>query len=135
MIQLEIIKSPDKDVEMNFQFFQNEIYLGHTKGNLQIKDSELLASHLLIEVVEKDLIVHPQKNVSSYLIDGKRSSTVRKINANQIITVGQTSFKVTNFEETQFPSKKAILDQKLAKLADENSPRMVVIEKLAKMMK
>ncbi len=135
MIQLEIIKSPDKDVEMNFQFFQNEVYLGHNKGNLQIKDSELLASHLLIEVVEKDLIIHPQKNVNSYLIDGKRSSTVRKIKPNQVITIGQTSFKVTHFEETQFPSKKAILDQKLAKLSDENSPRMVVIEQLAKLMK
>jgi hypothetical protein len=89
----------------------------------------------MIEVVEKDLILHPQNGVESYLIDGKRSSTIRKIKTNQIITIGSTSFKVLNFQETDFKSKKTILDEKLNKLIEENSPRLAVIEKLGRMMK
>lgn len=135
MIHLEILSSPDKNVETQFQFFQNEIYVGHSSGNLHIKDSELKASHMMIEVVEKDLIIHPQKEVESYLIDGKRASNVRKIKMNQKITVGKTTFKVVNFEETNFPSKKTILDQKLSQLVEESSPRLGAIEKLAKLMK
>ena len=135
MIHLEILNSPDKNVETQFQFFQNEVYVGHSAGNLHIKDSELKASHVMIEVVEKDLIIHPQKDVDSYLIDGKRSSNVRKIKMNQKITIGKTTFIVINFEETTFPSKKAILDQKLSQLVEESSPRLVAIEKLAKLMK
>lgn len=135
MIHLEILNSPDKNVETQFQFFQNEVYVGHSAGNLHIKDSELKASHVMIEVVEKDLIIHPQKDVDSYLIDGKRSSNVRKIKMNQKITIGKTTFIVINFEETTFPSKKAILDQKLSQLVEESSPRLGAIEKLAKLMK
>ena len=89
----------------------------------------------MIEVVEKDLIIHPQKDVESYLIDGKRASNVRKIKMNQKITVGKTTFKVVNFEETTFHSKKSILDSKLNQLVEENSPRLAAIEKIAKLMK
>lgn len=89
----------------------------------------------MIEVVEKDLIIHPQKDVESYLIDGKRASNVRKIKTSQKITMGKTTFRVVSFDETNFPTKKAILDTKLNQLVEENSPRLAAIEKLAKLMK
>lgn len=135
MIHLEITTSPDKNVLTDFKFCQNEVYLGRSSGNLQIIDPELRESHIMIEVVERDLIIHPQKNVESYLIDGKRSSTIRKIKAGQLITMGTTSFKVISFEETPTVSKKKILDAKLSQLVEQNSGRLVVIEKLAKLMK
>ncbi len=135
MIHLEIINSPDKNILSDFQFFQNEVYLGRSSGNLFINDPELNKSHVMVEVVEKDLIIHPQKGVESYLIDGKRASNIRKIKAGQIITVGKTTFKVLSFEVTELQNKKRILDEKLAKLIDSNSPRLVVIEKLAKLAK
>jgi ASC-1-like (ASCH) protein len=135
MIHLEIINSPDKNILSDFQFFQNEVYLGRSSGNLFINDPELNKSHVMVEVVEKDLIIHPQKGVESYLIDGKRASNIRKIKAGQIITVGKTTFKVLSFEVTEFQNKKKILDEKLGKLIESNSPRLVVIEKLAKLAK
>ena len=135
MIHLEIISSPDKDVETSFQFFQNELYLGRTSGSIHIKDAELKPSHLMIEVVENELIVHPQKDVEAYLIEGKRSSNVRKIKPGQQITIGSTVLKVLAFEETKYPSKKALLDGKLADLIEADSQRLPVIEKLTKLMK
>ena len=135
MIQLEIISSPDSNILTQFQFFQNEVYLGRNSGNLHIQDPALLGSQVMVEVVEKDLIIHPQKGVESYLIDGKRSSTIRKIKSGQIITIGTTSFKVLGFEETQNQSKKQILDKKLNQLVEENSPRLAIIEQLANLMK
>ena len=135
MIHLEIISSPDKDVETSFQFFQNELYLGRTSGSIHIKDGELKASHLMIEVVEEDLIVHPQKDVEAYLIEGKRSSNVRKIKPGQKITIGSTVIKVIAFEETKFPSKKYLLDTKLSLLIEADSQRLPVIEQLTKLMK
>jgi hypothetical protein len=135
MIHLEITKSPDKNVLTDFKFHQNEVYLGNSSGTLHIKDSALRESHVMIEVVERDLIVHPQKGVDAYLIDGKRSSSIRKITIGQVITIGTTTFKVIAFEETLVSSKKKILDEKLNKLLEESSQRLVVIEKLAKLMK
>lgn len=135
MIHLEILSGPDRNALGNFHYFQNEIYLGRTSGDLRLQDQQLNESHLMIEVVEKDLIIHPQKNVEFYLIDGKRASTIRKIRAGQTLTIGGTTLKIVNFEFINMPSKKAILDTKLAKLADESSPHLVVIEQLAKLMK
>lgn len=135
MIHLEVLGGPDKNALGSFQFFQNEIYLGKTSGDLQLEDPQLLDSHLMIEVVEKDLIIHPQRDVEYYLLDGKRSSTIRKVKAGQKLTLGGTTLIIKQFEFTEQPSKKAILDTKLAQLSEANSPRLVVIEKLAKMMK
>jgi hypothetical protein len=135
MIHIEIISSPDSNILTQFQFFQNELYLGRNSGNLHIQDPVLLGSHVMVEVVEKDLIIHPQKGVEFYLIDGKRSSTIRKIKTGQIITIGTTTFKVVNFEETQNRTKKQILDEKLNQLVEENSPRLAIIEKLANLIK
>jgi hypothetical protein len=135
MIHLEIISSPDKNILTDFQFWQNEVYLGRTSGTLHIKDDDIRESHAMIEVVAGDLIIHPQKGVESYLIDGKRSSSIRKISIGQIITIGKTTLKVLKFEETQLKSKKKILDEKLSKLLETNSIRLLVIEKLAQLMK
>lgn len=135
MIHLEIISSPDKNILTDFQFWQNEVYLGRTSGTLHIKDDNIRESHAMIEVVASDLIFHPQKGVESYLIDGKRSTSIRKIAIGQIITIGTTTFKVLKFEETQLNSKKKILDEKLSKLLETNSIRLFVIEKLAHLMK
>ncbi len=135
MLQIEILSSPDHSVINQFQFFHNELYLGHSAGNLRISDPELLASHLMIEVVESDLIVHPQSGVTSYLIDGKRASTIRKIKTGQVLTIGKTSLKILNYSFTEFKTKKNVLDAKLANLIETNSPKLAVIEKLAGLMK
>lgn len=135
MILLEILSSPDKTVLYKFEFHQNQIYIGRNSASLNIADPGLLDSHALIEVVENELIFHPQAGVSSYLIDGKRASNVRKIRLFQAITVANTCLRILEFKETKFRSKKAILDEKLAKLIDENSHRIQVIEQLGRMMK
>jgi hypothetical protein len=135
MIQFEITNSPDDSVKNQYQFFQNTIYIGRKSGNLQIQDNQLLESHLMIEVLDNDLIIHPQKDVTNYLIDGKRSSSIRKLKKGQTITIGTTTMKILQFEYSELKSKKKVLDDKLAQLVDNNSPRVQVIEILAKLMK
>jgi hypothetical protein len=135
MIHIQITNSPDLNVLSDFHFFQNEIYIGRSAGNLHINDQSLLKSHIMIEVLDKDLIIHPQKGVEFYLIDGKRSSTVRKLRPEQVISIGQTTIKILKFEDTHSQSKKDLLDTKLASLIESESPRLLVIEKLAQLMK
>ena len=135
MIHFEILKSPDAGMITKIEFFQNVIFIGKTKGNIIIADPSLSESHVMIEVINNDLIIHPQKNVDYYLIDGKRATSVRKIKPDQVITIGQTSFKIINFEESKIKSKKNTLDEKLNSLIETNSSRLAIIESLAKMMK
>ena len=135
MINFEITSSPDSNVESTFKFYQNQVYLGRNSGNLWINDRDLFSSHALLEVVGKDLLIHPQRGVEFYLINGKRASAIRKLKVNDQITLGQTILKIVSYEETFFESKKDLLDSKLNDLVQSNSTRLSVIENLTKLMK
>lgn len=135
MLKFEITESPDQEVLSTFEYFHNLIYIGRTSGNLTILDPEILGSHLLIEVVEAEVIVHPQKDVEFYLINGKRATTPRKIRVNDKVTLGKTTLKLIAFEETEPSSKKNTLNQKLDALIEAGSHKLPVIEGLSKLSK
>jgi hypothetical protein len=135
MIKFQIIESPDQEVLSTFEYFHNLIYIGRTTGNITIHDPELLRSHLVIEVVGPDVIVHPQKDVEFYLINGKRATTPRKIRASDTLTFGKTTMKILAFEETSPFSKKNVLNRKLDALIESGSHKLPVIEALSKMSK
>lgn len=135
MIHFEVIESPDQNVLSGFKYFQNQIYLGRSTGDLWINDNSLLTSHVMLEVIGKELLIHPQRGVEFYLINGKRASNIRKLKVNDKITLGSTLIKVISFEETIRESKKEILNNKLNKLIDENSSRLNEVEKLTQLMK
>lgn len=135
MIKLEIVKSPDSNVITQFTYFQNQIYLGRNSGDLWINDNELLPGHVMLEVIDSHLLIHPQKDVQFYLLNGKRSTTIRKIKVNDEVTIGHTILKILAFTETVRPTKKELLDNKLGQLVEANSSRLPVIESLTKLMK
>ncbi len=135
MIKFSITESPDQEVLSTFEYFHNLIYIGRKTGNLTIHDPALHGTHLLIEVVGEDMIVHPQKEVEFYLINGKRATTPRKVKLNDMVKIGNTTIKLIAFQETPVTSKKATLNKKLDHLIEENSHRLPVIEALSKLSK
>ncbi len=135
MIRFEIIESPDKEILNTFEYFHNLIYIGNASGNLTVHDPDIKRTHLMIEVVGDDVIIHPQKDVEFYLINGKRATTPRKIKINDLITFGRTVLKLLAFAETPPFSKKNILNQKLNALIESESHKLPVIEALSKMSK
>ena len=135
MINFKITQSADPNVLSPFKFFQNQIYLGRTSGDLWINDLDLLPIHLMLEIHEKDLLVHPQKGVEFYLLNGKRATAIRKIKVHDEVTFGKTKIKILGYEQTVQETKKEVLDKKLNQLLEENSKRLTVIEHLSKLMK
>lgn len=135
MIHFEVIESPDQNVLSPFKYFQNQIYVGRSTGDLWISDNSLLASHVMMEVIGKELLIHPQKGVEFFLINGKRASNIRKLKVNDKVSFGNTTIKIHAFEETVRDTKKEILNNKLNKLIEENSSRLNAVEKLTKLMK
>jgi len=135
MIHFEVIESPDQNVLSSFKYFQNQIYVGRSIGDLWIADNSLLVSHVMLEVIGKELLIHPQKGVEYFLINGKRASNIRKLKVNDKVSFGNTTIKILGFEETARGSKKEILNSKLNKLLEENSSRLNAVEKLTKLMK
>lgn len=135
MIRFQIIKSPDLTVTTEYCFLKNELHLGKDRGDLYIADPDLRSNHVMLEVQGNDLLIHPQRQVEYYLINGKRTTAIRKLKANDEVTVGGTVFRILDFTETMVESKKNILNQKLNQLIEEDSPRLAVIERLNNLMK
>jgi hypothetical protein len=135
MINFEISESPDNNVISTFKYFQNQIYLGRSNGDLWIDDHDLNPSHLMLEVINKELLIHPQKGVEFFLINGKRATAIRKLKPKDEVTVGKTVIKILDFDETSRQSKKEILNNKLNQLVQENSSRLNVVERLTKLIK
>ncbi len=135
MIDFEISESPDQDVIGVYHLFKNEVYLGQTLTEIKIKDPLLLDSHAFMEVLDDKLLFHPQKDVSHYLLNGKRALTIRKLKAGDTIQIGKTVMKINHFNYTPNPSRKEILDQKLASLVENQDPRLEAITSLGQLMK
>src|SRR5690554_1657238 len=135
MIEMEILESPDRDVIGHYALSKNEIYLGQVLTDIQIKDPLLLNSHAFMEVLDDTLLFHPQKHAGHYQLNGKRALTIRKLKNGDVIQIGQTKFKIISFNYTHDPSRKEILDQKLASFIENQDPRLEVIEMLGQMMK
>ncbi len=135
MIALDVIETPDANIRTQFRFFKNELYFGRKNGDLKIEDNSIQPSHLMIEILENELLVHPQKGVEFFLINGKRATSIRKIKKGDVIGFGKTSVKITDFQSTPDRSKKTVLNEKLNLLMESDSPRMPVIEKISEMMK
>ena len=98
MINFEFIESPDLDIIAPFKYFQNQIYIGRTVGDLWVNDKDLFPSHIFLEVIGSDLLIHPQKDVEHYLLNGKRASSIRKLKVNDAITIGKTTWCITPAE-------------------------------------
>lgn len=135
MIAFEITETPDPNVKTQFRFHKNDIYLGRKSGDLLIDDPGVFNSHLLIEIQENELLVHPQKGVESFLLNGKRATTIRKIKVGDTLGLGSTTVKILEYVLTPDRSKKTVLNQKLNQMIDTNSASLAAVEKLSLMMK
>lgn len=135
MIELEILESPDRDVIGHYSFSKNEIYLGQVLTDIQIRDPLLHDSHAFIEVLDDKLLFHPQRDTGHYQLNGKRAITIRKLKNGDTIQIGATKLKIISYNYTHNPSRKEILDQKLADFIEQQDSRLEVIEMLGQMMK
>lgn len=135
MIEFEIMESPDSDVIGHYLIHKNEIYLGQILTDINIKDPLLLGSHAFMEVLEDKFLFHPQKDIGHYLLNGKRALTIRKLKNYDIIQIGKTKIKIISYQYKYYPSRKEILDQRLASFIASQDPRLEIIEMLGQMMK
>lgn len=135
MLEFDITESPDSDVVGHYHLSKNEIYLGQVLTDINIKDPLLLNSHAFMEVLADKLLFHPQKDIGHYLLNGKRALTIRKLKTGDTIQIGATKIKILAFNHTPNPSRKEILDGKLAQFIETQDPRLEVIELLGQMMK
>jgi hypothetical protein len=131
MIHLEITKSNNSDHLGEYQFHKDLIYIGsNLSADIYLPEKEILTNHLFIEVVEGKLLVHPSREADFFLVDGKRTTSVRYIKINQKISVGETEILIKSFSVSPMVSLREKLNEKTDQLINAKSDMLDLIAKL-----
>jgi hypothetical protein len=129
MIQFEILSSPDTDMVGEHLYYQDELQLGYSIGDVLIDDQKIRNHQFIFKVFKDDIfIVSQTTSGTSFLIDDKRVSGSIKIKTNQKILLGDTLIQIGNFlwNEEEKSSQKMMSNLKM--LINENSPILNVID-------
>lgn len=131
MISIEVLKSKNSDQLSETIFYKNIIYIGcGPQEDVLIEDKRVKKNLFFIEVVENKLLIHPHKELDYFLIDGKRTTSVKYIQVNQIIGVYDFEFKINNFIYTDFNDLKTLLNNKTDELIESNSDKIELISQI-----
>lgn len=131
MIQLTVNTSLDKNKIGETIFNKNLIYIGNDHlCDLYIKEDQILANHLIIEIVESKMIIHPHKDIEFFLVNGKRSTGHKFVVPGDKVKVGETEFTITNFIETVYTPAKEQLNKLTDELINEESPLLDIIQEI-----
>jgi hypothetical protein len=97
MIKLFIIQSTDLEVKGEFCFFLNVVKVGSSSTNhLIFNDSDIASHHITLELNKKGpFIVSTEGNF--FLLNGKKIEGIKKLNINDVVKVGSTSFGILDF--------------------------------------
>ncbi len=134
MIKIECLQTPDINALGIYEYGQNMIYLGRKDTDFTPQDFSLPENAMMIEVIEDQFYIHPQKSLEYFLINKKRCTGVKKIKRGDEITLGETIIKLIDFRFDQFETKKQILDSKLKTIIENNSSKLEAIRKLTEVM-
>lgn len=133
MIQIKVLHSPDENKIGTVVFNKNLIYVGNDHlCDLNLKDSEVIPNHLIIEVVEGKMLAHPHRDIEYFLVNGKRSTGHKTLSAGNKIKVGSSEFVVENFIETPQIIYKDYLNSLTDELINTESPLLDIIQEIQK---
>lgn len=136
MIKLTILESNDTDALGARTLFTNIIYLGNKKGDVLVRDGEMISYHFRLEVVENELFGFLHPKLKNFHHNGKIASRKIRLKPQDKIKLGQTTFEINQFELTPAENFKQITNDNLDTLINSESPVLdllkVIEEEMAK---
>ncbi len=98
MIELEFTHSPDNEIIGKYKIFKQKITIGTLKDNIIIiNDDKIKKLHLVFEVTAHGLAIYDYQRCY-YLSNGKKISGKKLHQQNDTIKIGDTQFKILNFQ-------------------------------------
>ena len=105
MIEIDILKCPDKEVIGKHRYYLPEFSLGyHGASDLTIEDASLKGYEIALKNTPKGILVHEKKGFS-YLSNGKKISGEKNHAKGDRVTVGNTTFVISEHSENPSESR------------------------------
>lgn len=133
---MELIKCDDPLKTGEYCFHKSQLYVGsNLSADLYLKDSNLYPNHFFIEIVGNKLLLHPHRTIDFYLIDGKRTTSMRYLKVDQTVAYKSVEFVIKSFSDASVPSFRETLNNKTDELIKTKSPLLDIITKLEEQLK
>lgn len=133
MIKLEVLDCPNSDYLGEYTFYKNLLYVGSSiDADLCVEDLKVKSLHLIIEVVEEQLLAHLGKTAEVFWVNGKRSGKLKFLASGDELTLGETTLKVVSFAQTKIETKRDALNKNTEELIRDKSPLLAYIKELQK---
>lgn len=131
MIQLKVEECPSSDYVGEYIFHKNLIYIGaNIDADLYLEDGALVGNHLLVEIVDGQLLAHLGKDAPSFWVDGKLATKFKFLAAGNVVKIGSTKIRIVLFAPTSKTSKREVLNKNTDELIQANSPLLDYIKDL-----
>jgi hypothetical protein len=132
MIEIHLTKSKDLEAIGVKKLWKNEIYIGHSSGDIIIDDQQVINHHLFIEILEQEgvLLCHPHPKIDHFLVNGKRCESPRKLLAGDSFAIGINHFEVISFKPEHIQDFDQQLKNNLDELISKNSELLEIIKKI-----
>lgn len=136
MIKLTILDSIDTDAKGPRTIYTNALYLGHKKGDVLVRDPEILNHHFKLEIIENELFGSLHPKLKNFHLNGKLASRKVRLKVQDKIKFGKTIIEINQFATTPIENFKQITNDRLDTLIEAESPVLdllkIVEEEMAK---
>ena len=131
MIQIAVKNCPDSEYEGEYFFDKNLVYVGSNHdADLYLPDEKLSRNHLLIEIVDGQLLAHLGKNAQAFKVEGKLATKFKFLSAGNVIEAGGSSFKIMVFAPTVRTTKREWLNKNTDELIRSGAPLLEAVKEL-----
>lgn len=110
MIVIDFLHSPDEDLLTRFQFHYDRIELGaSSNSNLLINDPDWQDLSIKLQLTAQFLRLDVGE--TAYLLNGKKIIGSKLLSKNDQITLGNTTFKIIDFYQSEISYEKRLRDR------------------------
>lgn len=134
MIKLTILDSIDTDAKGPRTLWTNAIYLGHKKGDVLVRDPEIVNHHFKLEVIDNELYGYLHPKLKNFHHNGKIASKKIRLKAQDKIKLGQTTIEINQFELTPLENFKQATNDRLDALIEADSPILDLLKEVEEEM-
>ena len=131
MIEIEIIESPDTEFLGIYQTFRSRFSVG-TKGILPIADPKLNPIHIQLELDKKGIRVSSVNPGSFFHLNNKKIAGKKQVQIGDLIKIGNTSFKILNFQFLPRVEHRELLKLQYQKITHDSPDIAMLLAQLEK---
>lgn len=133
MISIEITNANNEEYIGQYLFQKNLIKFGaNILSEIYLPDEKLNQSHIFIEVIDDNILIHLQKDAEFFFINGKRTTTYKFLKRNDLVKIGDCTFKLLDYKFQEVVSMRDILNKNSQIIKNTKPELLRIIQELSK---